>query len=53
MMVIWDTTVHRLTCHLLVPFALGTCHCDAWPYLRDRERYNDGDQTGADRRSYE
>lgn len=33
MMVIWDTAVYGLTCHLLIPFALCTCHCDAWPYL--------------------
>lgn len=32
-MVIWDSAVHWLTSHLLVPFALCTCHCDAWSYL--------------------
>lgn len=45
-MVIRDTAVHWLTCHLLVPLALRTCHCDAWSHLRSRARANDRQQAG-------
>lgn len=46
-MLIWDTAVHWLTCHLFVPFALCTCHCDTWSHLRSIERYNEGQKAGS------
>lgn len=30
---VWDTTVHGLTCHLLVPLPIHTSHGDAGPRL--------------------
>lgn len=33
MMVVWEATVHWLTCHLLVPLAFCASHCDTRPHL--------------------
>lgn len=35
-MLVRDATVHGLTCHLLVPLALGAGHCDAGSLLKGR-----------------
>jgi hypothetical protein len=41
MMVVWDATVHWLTCHLLVPFALCAGHCDAGSHLKETAMVRD------------
>lgn len=44
-----DATVHWLTCHLLVPFALGAGHCNAGSRLKGRGRPSEGWQTKSSR----
>lgn len=41
MMLVRDATVNWLTCHLLIPLALGTGHCDAGSRLKDRGRHSE------------
>lgn len=45
MMLVWDATVHRLTCHLLVPLALSAGHCDPGSRLEGRGGHSELWQT--------